>query len=226
VVVSDHGGVPVYKLAWVGVPLMRNGLLRYKKDRKTGRTVVDWARTKAYPWRTYIHVNLKGRDPQGIVDPKDYEDIREKILQSVYSMRDPGTGECPIALAMRKGDAEALGQWGERIGDVIYYLKPGYTDVDLDRDNVLRLSVEDIRRLRDVQPSRETLEHHQFLPTVRYGGMWNRAVFIMSGPGIRKGYRRRTPIWQVDVTPTVCCSLGMEPPNQCEGKAISDFFES
>ncbi|MFQ6095524.1 MAG: alkaline phosphatase family protein [Candidatus Bathyarchaeia archaeon] len=225
VLLSDHGAIPVYKLAWVGVALMRKGLLTYKKDTGTGKTVVDWSRTKAYPWRTYIHVNLKGRDPNGIVEPRDYERVREEILQAIYSMRDPETGECPIALAVRKEDARILGQWGERVGDIIYYLKPGYTDVDLDRDRALKLSVEELRNLRDVEPSMEICAHHQFLPTATYGGMTVKAVFIMSGPRVKKGYRRRTPIWQVDVAPTIAYALGIPKPAQCDGKVVYDFFE-
>jgi len=168
-VVSDHGCIPVYKLAWVGVPLIRNGLLLYKKDPKTGKTVIDWKQTKAYPWRTFIYVNLKGRDPDGIVEPKDYEKVRDQILHAVHSMKDPETGENPIALAVRKEDAEALGQWGPRFGDVIFYLKPGYTDVDLDRDNALKLSIEELMELKDVEASTEIIEHHNFLPTLNIG---------------------------------------------------------
>ncbi|MEM2875460.1 MAG: alkaline phosphatase family protein [Candidatus Bathyarchaeia archaeon] len=225
VLLSDHGAIPVYKLSWVGVALMRNGLLAYKKDSKTGRTVIDWSRTKAYPWRTYIYVNMRGRDPDGIVEPKDYERVREEVLQSIYSLRDPETGECPVALAVRKEDAAVLGQWGERVGDIIYYLKPGYTDVDLDRDRALKLSLEELRRLKDVEPSNEICEHHQFLPTTTYGGMSVKAVFLMKGPKVKMGYRRRTPIWQVDVAPTIAYALGIPEPAQCDGKVVYDFFE-
>ena len=225
VLLSDHGAIPVYKLAWVGVALMRKGLLAYKRDPETGKTVVDWSKTKAYPWRTYIFVNLKGRDPDGIVEPEDYKKVQEQIIQALYEMRDPETGECPIALAVRKEEAEILGQWGERVGDVLYYLKPGYTDVDLDRDRALKLSVEELETLRDVEPSSEICAHHQFLPNVTYGGMSVKAVFIMKGPKVKKGYRRRTPIWQVDVAPTIAYALGIPEPKQCDGKVVYDFFE-
>jgi predicted AlkP superfamily phosphohydrolase/phosphomutase len=204
---------------------MREGLLSYTTDPETGKTVIDWTRTKAYPWRTFVHVNLKGRDPDGIVTPEEYEKVREEALRVVYSMRDPDTDECPIALALRKEDAEALGQWGERFGDIIYYLKPGYTDVDLDRDNALKLSVEDLKKLKDVALSTEIIEHHNFLPTAKTDHMWNRAVFFMKGPGVKKQYQRKTPIWQVDVTPTICLALGINPPSQCDGKVVHDFFE-
>jgi predicted AlkP superfamily phosphohydrolase/phosphomutase len=226
VVVSDHGCIPVYKLAWLGVPLMREGLLSYKTSSEKGKTIIDWTRTKAYPWRTFIHVNLKGRDPDGTVAPEEYENIREEVLRTVYSMRDPDTGECPIALAIRKEDAEALGQWGERFGDIIYYLKPGYTDVDLDRDNALKFSLEDLKRLKDVEPSTEIIEHHNFLPTAKTDHSWNRALFFMKGPGVKKNYQRKRPIWQVDVTPTLCYALGINPPSQCDGKVVHDFFKA
>ncbi len=141
-------------------------------------------------------------------------------------MRDPETGECPIALAIRKEDAEMLGQWGERVGDIIYYLKPGYTDVDLDRDRARNLSIEELMDLKDAQPTREICAHHQFLPTTTHGGMTIKAVFIMKGPRVKKGYRRRTPIWQVDVTPTIAYALGIPEPAQSDGKVVYDFFHS
>jgi predicted AlkP superfamily phosphohydrolase/phosphomutase len=225
VVVSDHGCIPVYKVAWVGVPLMRDGLLAYTTDPTTGNTTIDWAHTKAYPWRTFVHVNLKGRDPDGIVAPEEYDTVRDEILRAVQSLNDPDTGESPIAIALRVEDAEALGQWGERFGDVIFYLKPGYTDVDLDRDNVLNLSVDELRQLKDVQPSTEIIAHHNFLPTAKTTHAWNRAVCILNGPGVKKGYRRQSPIWQVDVTPTICHALGIAPPRQCDGNVVLDFFE-
>jgi predicted AlkP superfamily phosphohydrolase/phosphomutase len=36
----------------------------------------DYARSKAVPQREiYVYVNLKGRDPDGIVEPEDYEKL-------------------------------------------------------------------------------------------------------------------------------------------------------
>jgi len=224
-VLSDHGCIPVYKVAWVGVPLIQNGLLTYLKDPVSGKTQVDWKHTKAYPWRTFVYVNLQGRDPEGIVTVEEYDTVRDQILQAIYSLRDPETNTCPIALAIKKEDAEAYGQWGNRFGDVLFYLKPGYTDVDLDRDNALNLSVPELQQLPAVQPSTEIIAHHNFLPTTQIPTMWNRAVFLMQGPGIKRGYRRASSIWQIDVTPTLCYALGISPPRHADGKVVYDFFE-
>jgi predicted AlkP superfamily phosphohydrolase/phosphomutase len=225
-VVSDHGCIPVYKVAGAGVPLIRHGLLTYITDPTTGKTQIDWKHTKAYPWRTFTYVNLQGRDPDGIVPLEEYDTVRDQILQAIYTIRDPETETCPIALAIKKEDAEAFGQWGNRFGDVLFYLKPGYTDVDLDRDNALNLSIPELLRLPDVQPSTEIIEHHNFLPTTQIPHMWNRAVFFMQGPGIKRGYRRASPIWQIDVIPTLCYALGIPPPHQADGKVVYDFFEN
>ncbi len=92
-------------------------------------------------------------------------------------------------MAVRKEDAETLGQWGDRVGDIIYYLKPGYTDVDLDRNQV-NLLLERLMSLRDVESSNQICAHHQFLPAATYGGTSVRAVFIVSRLEVKKGYRR------------------------------------
>ena len=44
------------------------------------------------------------------------------VLQAFDAVRDPKTGQCPVALALRKEDAALLGQWGDTVGDIVYYL--------------------------------------------------------------------------------------------------------
>jgi len=45
----------------------------------------------------------------------------------------------------------------------------------------------------------------------------------MKGPRVKKG-KRRTSIWQVDVTPTISYALGMPEPAKSHGKVVCDFF--
>ena len=42
-------------------------------------------------------------------------------------MRDPKTAECPIALALKKEDAAWLYQFGNRVGDVVCFLRLTYS---------------------------------------------------------------------------------------------------
>ena len=236
VVVSDHGCIPFNKCLFLNNLLAREGLLKFKKDPETGRIIIDWSKTKAYAQRAiHIYVNLKGRDPHGIVNPgEEYEEIVERIIDLLYSLRDPETGERPIALALRKEDASILGVWGDRVGDVIYVMNPGY------EGNWLTMLwtggwgspglTEDLR-IWDGPESlggRFTADHSSNLPTARLGVSEMKSLLIMAGPGIKKGYKQpedREPPWLVDIAPTIAYLLGIPKPAQAEGKIIYDALE-
>lgn len=88
---------------------------------------IDWSKTRAVATRaTHININLKGRDPHGIVDPADKYELEEQLMTDLYGYRDKTTGKRVIALALRNKDAVLLGLGGERSGDIIYFLAEGY----------------------------------------------------------------------------------------------------
>jgi predicted AlkP superfamily phosphohydrolase/phosphomutase len=56
---------------------------------------VDWSRTRAYSYGSIgqIHINLKGREPQGIVSPgEEYETLIAAIRDRLTQLVDPRTG--------------------------------------------------------------------------------------------------------------------------------------
>lgn len=66
---------------------------------------VDWARTRAYcdGKRSDIWINLRGRQPQGIVEPgAEYEALRDQIIQALTGPRDPQTGEPFVRAVYRR----------------------------------------------------------------------------------------------------------------------------
>jgi predicted AlkP superfamily phosphohydrolase/phosphomutase len=67
---------------------------------------VEWSKTRAYTSVVStgegVSVNLKGREPQGIVDPKDYEKVRDDLAAALAAFRDPDTNQSPIARIYRK----------------------------------------------------------------------------------------------------------------------------
>lgn len=73
------------------------------------RNNTDWSRTTAFAlptfYKTYIRVNLRGREPQGIVEPgKPYLDLLERLEQDFRQLIDPRTGKSPIASIDRAVD--------------------------------------------------------------------------------------------------------------------------
>ncbi|MDH4207861.1 MAG: alkaline phosphatase family protein, partial [Anaerolineae bacterium] len=65
---------------------------------------VDWPRTRAYSMGNYgqIYVNLRGREPQGCVEPgPEYEALLEEVGERLSSLVDPETGKRVVERVFR-----------------------------------------------------------------------------------------------------------------------------
>ena len=210
VVVSDHGVIGFHSTKHVddiiSEILEREGLLCYKKRAvqpgskpKSGREEIDWSRTKAAFFDSvHIYINLKGREPDGVVEPEEYENLRDRIMEALRSYKDPKLGVCPFSLILKSEDAKLLGLYGERIGDIIVAVRPGGLYGE---------------------------GHGHFLPTADYGISSLKAVLVMAGPGLKGNYELKRPVWLVDLAPTIAHILGFPPPKHAEGKVIYEALE-
>lgn len=67
---------------------------------------MDWSKTTAVASSyCHIYINLKGREPEGIVDPADKFELEERIMTDLYSLRDEKTGHRIVSVALRNSDA-------------------------------------------------------------------------------------------------------------------------
>lgn len=200
IVVSDHGQiVGPYDPPMLGdsggvdIGVMRElGLTEVVKDENGQDTYeIDWSKTIAISKHAnHIYLNLKGRTPHGIIDPKDRYEVEEEIITRLYGYRHPETGKRIITMALRAKDAIILGLGGheEECGDIIYWLTEGYN-----------------------------YDHVDSIATTE--GLYNTSVspiFMAAGPGIKPGFTERY-IRECDVVPTVATLLGVRMPAQCEG---------
>jgi len=199
VMTSDHGAVPTegrwdddFRGFNVAPFLAQAGLLKWKKDKKTGRQAIDFRKSKAVPQRSvYVYVNLKGRDPGGIVKPEDYDAVCDAIIHALYDYTDPKTGKKPIAFALRKSDARIIGLYGDYVGDVVYGIRADAAG-----------------------------EHGRQLTTGDYGVGGMRGLFMMAGPGVKKGIELERTVWLTDIVPTICYLTGFPVPAQAEGAVL------
>ena len=164
-----------------------------------GTGEIDWSRTKAVMQRSsYVYVNLKGRDPDGIVEPgEEYERVREQVIQLLYDYTDPVTGRKPVMLALRREDARMIGLWGDHIGDVVFATSGWFGR-----------------------------QHGVIAPTGQYGRLSLETLFAMAGRGVKKGQRMERNMWLVDVVPTVCQLAELPVPRQCEGAVLYQALAS
>jgi len=162
---------------------------------------IDWSKTKAVATGTnHIFINVKGRDPFGIVEPEEQYALEEEIIDTLYGYRDPKTGRRIISLAVRNCDAIVFGMGQEGMGDIIYFLEDGFHRV-----------------------------HGDSWSTRRDHGGHNTSVspiFVAAGPGIKSGMYTDRVIRQVDVAPTIAVLLDVRMPAQCEGAPIYQILEA
>ncbi|MCX5997895.1 MAG: alkaline phosphatase family protein [Chloroflexi bacterium] len=158
----------------------------------------DIKRSKAFPQRTiYVYVNLKGRDPGGIVEPADYEKVQQQIIDALYSYVDPATGRRPVALALTNKDARILGLHGDRVGDVVYAVYPEFGG-----------------------------QHGPHLQTAEWGIGKLRALLSFYGPGIKKGHLLERTSGLTDVVPTLCHLMSWPVPADTEGNILFQALEN
>jgi len=198
IVVSDHGATTWINDVPIAEILEKAGLLKRKEDKETGLKEVIWEETKAIQQRVcYVYVNLKGRDPKGIVEPgEEYERVRDKIIEAFYDYVDPKTGKRPFSLVLRREDARVIGLYGDRVGDIVYALRPEFGH-----------------------------EHGQQLPTARLGKGSLESVLVMKGPNIKKGVKLNEMVGLQDVVPTICYLMNIPFPKGCQGALIYDALE-
>ena len=109
-VASDHGGKPMKGAFCINTWLEEQGLLKLstpvERVVRLNDADVDWGKTVAWGWGGYyarIFLNLKGREENGVVDPRDYESTREDIAQRIRSITGPN-GEMWNTVVLKPDD--------------------------------------------------------------------------------------------------------------------------
>ncbi len=94
-VVSDHGAKCMQGGICINEWLRREGYLTLKEEPQgivpLEKVEIDWDRTMAWGAGGYygrLFLNVKGREPQGIIPPEDYERVRDEIVDRLSRLTD------------------------------------------------------------------------------------------------------------------------------------------
>jgi len=178
---------------------------------------IDWPRTMAYSQelRGTIWINLKGREPQGIVEPGDeYERLCKTLSEGLYELRDPETGETIVEHVYRKEEMYS-GPYMDRIPDLIIGFKKkqgkflyhtGRGALSSRRSPVQTLSAEALRR--DLRPNGRHTVH---------------GLFLFRGKPIRRGIEVKGPRI-MDIAPTILHLMGQPIPSDMDGKVLTEIL--
>jgi predicted AlkP superfamily phosphohydrolase/phosphomutase len=197
-VVSDHGGTPSeHRMVDINDVLEKAGFVAFATDPRTGERAVDLSRTTALGiGLVHVFLNLKGREPNGIVEPGDYAKLQRQVIDALHAYVDPSTGEHPFTLALTRADAEMLNLSGDLVGDVVYALRPGFDGA-----------------------------HGKQLPSTAFSIGGQHSTFILAGAGVRQGLALQRQVRSVDVAPTLAYLLGLPMPANVEGGVVYEALE-
>ena len=193
-VASKHSIPMLLDAGGTTIPLMEQmGYLTPIRDENGNVTGIDWSKTKAVIQREgHLYINLKGRDPEGIVEPEDKYELEEQIMTDLYKLTSPETGHRIVALALRNKDAVLLGQGGPHAGDIMVWHAEGY---NYDHEDCLSTTLGECDT--SVSP-----------------------FFYAAGKGIKEGFTTSRIIREIDFAPTVAVLGGVRMPANCEGAPV------
>ncbi len=234
VAVSDHGFTHNDWNPYLKHFLAKAGLLEFDLDSETGEMKVDWSRSKCHPLEpshAHIFINLKGRDPHGIVEPRDYERVQDEIKQALYDIKDPVTGQSAMAAVLTKQEAYSVGVFEgpgwDRIGDILFAFKPGYLANTFVYPAAVKYADGTERVIVNPEghePSilgRHFAGAHVTLPGIKE----MEASVIISGKH-GKATQRRLPLDICNIAPTVAHILGIPCPKDAEGGISPDVVSA
>ena len=177
---------------------------------------IDWSATKAYTdgRRPNIWINLRGRQPQGIVEPgEEYERVRDHIIERLMAARDGRTG-LPLVEAVLRREEAYHGRHVPKAPDLViqWMEKTHLESADLGEEamGVLR------------EERRRTIVFRG--PVTISGGHAKYGVIFMRGPGVKEGVEI-TGAKVTDVAPTVLYLMGESIPEDMDGRVLSEAFK-
>ena len=170
---------------------------------------VDWTRTRACVMHAgiygYLYINLKGRGPHGIVEPEDYERLRDELAERLRNAtaRDKSGREINIFPEIHKTEVLYRCDRADNpnLPDLLLVPNPG-------------LAV--VRKIRGRKGVR-------WCQTARLEGTHrDEGILAVGGPYVQQGAQTEANI--MDIAPTMLAAMGLRVPVDMEGRVILEAF--
>jgi predicted AlkP superfamily phosphohydrolase/phosphomutase len=159
---------------------------------------VDWAHTTAYALVPRgVRINLKGREPNGIVEPAEYESVRDRVIHDLKLLTFPD-GE-PVFDRVFKREDVMSGAYLELAPDIVTCMTVGVPSCHLEPKEVFAVN------------------------TGATGSHTDWGVLIARGPGILEG-ADVIGARLMDITPTALYALDVPLNDDMDGQPVLNLF--
>jgi predicted AlkP superfamily phosphohydrolase/phosphomutase len=179
--------------------------------------VIDWGQSRAYfdenPYYPSLRINLKGREPRGIVEPgAEYEALRTELIERLEDWRHPETGERIVHRAYRREDVYDGPYLGEA-PDVVVHWSDHQDYTYAFRVSAKSCNFEWTENLDPTQP-----DSMAFF-TGKSGSHRDNGIFLAEGPGVTAGVKLEGARI-IDVAPTILHLMNVAAPADMDGEAL------
>jgi len=205
-VVSDHGAKRMEGGICINEWFRRHGYLSVSEEPcgvlPISRAKIDWKNTRAWGEGGYysrVFLNVKGREPQGLIAPADYEKVRDELISRLEAL--PDEEGRPIGTRVYRPE-QLYPETRGIAPDLIAYFG------NLAWRSVGSLGLGTIHTFEnDTGP--DDANHAQS------------GIFVMADPTMKNGGVERKDLQLMDVAPTILNSMGLRVPSDMEGKIIT-----
>jgi predicted AlkP superfamily phosphohydrolase/phosphomutase len=206
-VVSDHGAKRLDGGIRINEFLRREGLLTPRREPDDTTTLeklgVDWSRTVAWGEGGYysrVFLNVKGREPEGIVEPGDYERVRNELAEKLATIPD---------------------DLGRPMGTVVYKPEELYATANGVPPDLIVLFGDLFWRSVGTLGGDEGIHTFENDTGPDDANHAQDGLLIMAGEGIEPGEREGMHL--LDVAPTVLDLFGLPRPATMRGQSLLEM---
>ncbi|MFH0983213.1 MAG: alkaline phosphatase family protein [Planctomycetota bacterium] len=180
---------------------------------------IDWSRTRAFseelPYLQTIWINVKGREPQGVVDPgQEYDDLVAELKKRLLAWTDPATGE-KVVTHVQHRDEIYDGPNGKRSPDLIVRTAYPGNYAYQGKSSRQGSPTAAIEQLRIDAPG--SMKFY----AAKSGTHRDYGILLAQGPTMVPG-RRVIGARLMDVVPTILYLLGEPIPQDMDGVVLRD----
>jgi len=202
-VLSDHGFASFERGCDLNAWLLDHGYLALKEGAAGQRYLkdIDWARTRAYAiGLAGLYINKKGRESQGIVEPRDAPALEKELAAGLTGLRDEQLDRPAVRKAWPSHELYT-GPYLDAAPDVIVGYADGYRPSWDAAVGKVSLQVFDDNR-------KAWSGDHCVDPRLVPGVVFSNRKILAEHPGIE------------DMAPTALDLFGIEPPPYMEGSSL------
>ncbi|MDO8141484.1 MAG: alkaline phosphatase family protein [Candidatus Brocadiales bacterium] len=200
-----------FLVKWLPPKVKKLRVPMLKRDRLAISEMIEWNASRAYATSFGININLRGREPNGMVPPGDYNSLVEEIRNHLYQVKDPDTGRKIISKVFTKEELYH-GPYEGSAPDIQFLLsEPHY---------MFSKSLDNAALFKNMDHNNYAINaHHINSEESAYN-----AIFMAYGKHI-KHTNLNNPPRIMDIVPTALYLMGLPVPEGLDGRPLTEILD-